>query len=172
MILLSWNCRGLGNPRTVQDLCQLVKNKQPSLLFLMETISKRQKLERLRIRLGFEGMFAVDPVGRSGGLVLFWKEDSGLEIQNYSRRHINAVINDRAFGQQWKFTGFYGNPNPAKREESWALLRDLQQFSPQPWLCVGDFNEITEQHEKEGENVRRESQMEKFWKAIDKLCTV
>jgi hypothetical protein len=80
MILLSWNCRGLGNPRTVRDLCHLVKTKQPSLLFLMETISERQKLERLWVQLGFVGMFAMDPVGRSGGLALFWKEDTGLEI--------------------------------------------------------------------------------------------
>jgi hypothetical protein len=68
--------------------------------------------------------------------------------------------------RNWKFTGFYGNPNPSKRGESWDLLRHLKHFFPQPWLCVGDFNEITEQHEKEGANVRKKSQMEKFREAI------
>jgi hypothetical protein len=92
MILLSWNCRGLGNLRTIQDLCQLVKDKKPSFLFLMETVSKKHKLERLRARLGFKGMFTVHPVGWNGGLALFWKEGMGLKIQNYFWRHINAVI--------------------------------------------------------------------------------
>jgi hypothetical protein len=34
----------------------------------------------------------VDSVGRSGGLALFWKEEFCVTIQNYSRRHINAII--------------------------------------------------------------------------------
>jgi hypothetical protein len=29
MILLSWNCRGLGNPQTVRELRRMVKNKHP-----------------------------------------------------------------------------------------------------------------------------------------------
>lgn len=36
MSILSWNCRGLGNPRSVRDLHLLVKEKRPNLLFLME----------------------------------------------------------------------------------------------------------------------------------------
>jgi hypothetical protein len=58
----------------------------------METVSKKHKLKRLRARLGFKGMFTVDLVGRSGGLALFWKEGTGLKIQNYFWRHIHAVI--------------------------------------------------------------------------------
>ena len=37
MNLLSWNCRGLGNPRIVRDLHHMVKEKKPTLVFLMET---------------------------------------------------------------------------------------------------------------------------------------
>jgi hypothetical protein len=32
MILLSWNYRWLGNPRTIQALHQLVKEKRPSIV--------------------------------------------------------------------------------------------------------------------------------------------
>ena len=34
----------------------------------------------------------VDYVGRSEGLTLFWNDGFEVEIQNYSKRHINAVI--------------------------------------------------------------------------------
>jgi hypothetical protein len=51
-------------------------------------------------------------------------------------------------------------------------MRHLKQFSPRPLLCVGDFNKIIEQNEKEGANLHKESQMEKFWEAIENgyLC--
>jgi hypothetical protein len=55
MILLSWNCRGLGNPWAVRELCHLVKTKKPTLLFLMETKSRKNKMEGIRIKIGFEG---------------------------------------------------------------------------------------------------------------------
>jgi len=50
----------------------------------------------------------------------------------------------------WHFTGFYGNPNTAKRLESWAKLKYLKGVSALPWLTIRDFNEITSSLEKEG----------------------
>jgi exonuclease III len=167
MSLISWNCRGLGNPRTVRDLDQMVKEKKPSFLFLMETISDKRRMERLRVKLGFAGLFAIDPVWRSGGLALLWREGKELEIQNYSRRHINAIVKRSDDGPKWKLTCFYGDPDSAKRKESWALLKHLKTFSPEAWLCVGDFNEITHQDEKTGEARRREGLMTDFRSALE-----
>jgi hypothetical protein len=58
----------------------------------METKSSKFAMEFVHVRLGFEGLFVVDPVGRSRGLALLWKEKNEVEIQNHTRRHINAVI--------------------------------------------------------------------------------
>ena len=44
---------------------------------------------------------------------------------------------------EWMFTGFYGEPNTQKRHEAWAKLRTSKNRSVSPWLCVGDYNEIT-----------------------------
>jgi hypothetical protein len=74
MILINWNCRGLGNPKAIRDVRLLVKEKQPNILFL-------------RTKMGFYGVFLVDSVGRSGGLALFWDKESELSISNFSRRH-------------------------------------------------------------------------------------
>jgi hypothetical protein len=144
MSLLSWNCRGLGNPRTVHALCHLVKEKRTRFLFLMETKICKQRMQVIRNKLGFEGLLAVDPVGLSGGIALLWKEDCEVSIQNYSRRHINAAITLGGSGPPWKLTGFYGHPDRAFRDDSWHLLVHLKSLDPSPWLCVGDFNEITD----------------------------
>jgi exonuclease III len=66
MNALSLNCQGLGNPWTVHGLCQLVKEKRPSLVFLMETKLSASKFERVRVAAGFQSAFVVDSVGRSG----------------------------------------------------------------------------------------------------------
>jgi exonuclease III len=66
MSFLSWNCRGLGNPWVVRDLHQMVKEKRPNLVFLMETKLHNKNLDFLRIRLKFNHMFMVDSVGKSG----------------------------------------------------------------------------------------------------------
>jgi exonuclease III len=167
MSLLSWNCQGLGNPGAVRDLCQLMKEKKPKILFLMETKCRKDRMEVLRVKIGFEGMFVVDPVGRSGGLALCWKDKDLVEIQNFSRRHINAVIRPSVGENGWKFTGFYGHPVWTKRHESWSLLRHLNDYLPQAWLCVGDFNEITNQTEKVGTTLRREGQMAQFREVLE-----
>jgi hypothetical protein len=150
----------------------MVKEKKPNILFLIETISRKKRLEWLRVKLGFNGVFVVDPVGRSGGLALFWKDEVQLEIQNYTRWHINVVVKLQDGRSSWKFTGFYGHPNSAKRKESWELLNHLKLYYPQAWLFAGDFNEITHQYEKYGGVLRREGQMEEFRTVLEdcNLC--
>lgn len=60
MNVLSWNCRGLGNPRAIQFLMGLVGQKKPCFVFLCETRCNNVRVEVLRKLLGFEGAFAVD----------------------------------------------------------------------------------------------------------------
>jgi hypothetical protein len=145
----------------------MVQEKKPNFVFLIETLSKHKYMEKIRCKLGFEGLFVVNPVGRSGSLALLWKGNFFLEIFNYSRHRINAIIRIEDGSPGWKFTGFYGNPNNAKRSESWDLLRLLKSFQPTAWLCAGDFNEIIEQKEKEGAVLRRNSQMNNFRMALE-----
>jgi exonuclease III len=172
MSFLSWNCRGLGNPRAIRDLHQMVKEKGPSMVFLMETKICNKDMDFLRIKLKFDYIFVVNSVGRSGGLIILWKDDIKIDIQNYSRRHINAIISRGRDGTEWKFFGIYGNPETAKRKETWALMRHLATFSPKPWLCMGDFNEIINLSEKWGAITRANGQMEAFRRTLEdcQLC--
>ncbi|PNT68763.1 hypothetical protein BRADI_3g44981v3 [Brachypodium distachyon] len=74
MYCLSWNCRGVGNPRTVCDLLALTQASHPELFFLCETRQPKEKVRRLRNILGLKGFEGVSSDGRSGGLALFWHE--------------------------------------------------------------------------------------------------
>jgi endonuclease/exonuclease/phosphatase family metal-dependent hydrolase len=96
-----------------------------------------------------------------------WKAKNNIQVQNYSRRHINAIVKNGNNSKEWKFTGFYGNPEAANRSESWSLLRFLSSMAPEPWLCVGDFNEIVSLSEKSSSSYRSPSQMQAFKKALE-----
>lgn len=67
----------------------------------------------------------VHKTSKAGGLVLFWKENFKLDVQNFSKYHINAKINQNT-NEEWRFTSFYGEPDTNKRHESWNRLRRLK----------------------------------------------
>jgi hypothetical protein len=112
-------------PRTWEPLDSLrtsAKDKKSNIVFLMETKLHAIKMEKVRIQLGFEHMFAVGCVDKGGGLALFWMTDSGVEIQNYCHRHINANVCPSPTNLQWKLTYFYGHLDPSKGPKAWSLL--------------------------------------------------
>ena len=59
MSTISWNCRGLGKPRTVLVLKDLVFQKKLNFIFLIETLSKKDIIERLKLTLGYEEAIVV-----------------------------------------------------------------------------------------------------------------
>ena len=59
MRCISWNCRGLGNSWSIQNLREIIRSQRPSLIFLIETLVNDEKIEQLRIQLGFDGKFVV-----------------------------------------------------------------------------------------------------------------
>ena len=140
----------------------MVKQKKPAMVFLMETKLRGDKMGFIRHKLGIPNMFVMDGIGRSGGLALLWDENVTLDIQNYSQRHVNGVVKLGMSGEQRKFTGFYGHPDPSKRHEAWALLKHLANFTPLPWVCIGDCNDILSHSEKWGGREKSDSQMQAF----------
>ena len=65
---------------------------KPNIVFLMETLSARPKLESLKKLLGYEGMFVVDCRGHSGDMALLWKERSWVSLLRYSRNFIDVQV--------------------------------------------------------------------------------
>ena len=166
MNLISWNCRGMGAPRAVQEMTKMVMKINPHVLFLIETKKKSTKMEWLRARWLFDNCFAVDSVGRGRGLALLWMNEVRLEVKSFSVQHIDANIKDCNGANVWRFTGYYGNPEVSQRCRSWDLLRQLKNQSSLPWFCAGDFNEIVADNEKIGGLLRPTRQMERFRQVI------
>ncbi|GAU10318.1 hypothetical protein TSUD_418940, partial [Trifolium subterraneum] len=149
MKILSWNCRGLSTPSAIPNLRNIAQGHQPDILFLSETLSKAQTMERVRVSLKFNSCLSVDVEGRSGGLSVMWRDTIKCRVMNYSRNFINLVVEDKEEGE-WRLTCYYGYPERGRRSQAWKLLRELRDMSDLPWCIIGDFNDLLSQEDKRG----------------------
>ncbi|KAK1398317.1 hypothetical protein POM88_008180 [Heracleum sosnowskyi] len=106
MTTLSWNCQGIGPPWKVRFLKDVISQERPNFVFLCETICKKEKMEFLRVKLGFEGMVVVEPQGRSGGLAFLWREKEQVNLLGLSQHHIDVGVSVEGLGE-WRITGIF-----------------------------------------------------------------
>jgi hypothetical protein len=92
MKALSLNCRGLGNPQTVNEFHEIVRKEGPNVVFLIETHLANNNLEWLRVRMRMRGCFGVEGHGQGGGLALLWDATMNVSVQSYSAYHIDAKV--------------------------------------------------------------------------------
>lgn len=92
MRLLSWNCQGLGPSLTENALEELKIHLDPSIVFLMETQNKHKKVDVVRKVMRFNNGRLVDPVGRAGGLALWWSDLVDVSIIEISKNVIDTFV--------------------------------------------------------------------------------
>nr|VDD42900.1 unnamed protein product [Brassica oleracea] len=114
-----------------------------------------QKPPNFMLEFGYDHLFTVDPVGRSGGLALFYMDASDV-IVNFSN---NRMIDIEAHmeGHKVFMTFVYGDLMIKYRENVWERLIRISSNRTGVWLLMGDFNEITSNLEKKGGKKRPDS---------------
>ena len=128
----------------------------------METKLNKDTAEKVCDQCNFHFSWVVPSEGKSGGLALFWREGLSVEVLDFDQSYIDTVVKGGVLSDWWHFTGFYGSPDTSRRDESWALLKRIRDRSSLLWLCIGDFNEIVCESEKEGGSSRLSRHMKNF----------
>lgn len=104
-------------------------------------------MQDFQIEFGYDHLFTIDPVGRSGGLALFYMDASSVDIK-FSNNRID--VEAQVEGHKVYITFVYGDPVVECREMVWERLLRLNATRQGPWLLLGDFNEIISNEEKKG----------------------
>ena len=67
-----------------------------------------KRAQDLMWKFGFMNAFGVKAVALSGGLCLYWNNDSKVSLKSFSKSHIDVLIHNDVLGEvEWRFTGFY-----------------------------------------------------------------
>jgi exonuclease III len=97
MKILSWNCQGSGNPRTVRALKKLIATQKPDIIFLMET---KQISSNKLFLASYRDNYNIKIIdcsttggGRAGGLALMWNNcNLDVNIISYDLNYIDFPI--------------------------------------------------------------------------------
>ncbi|KAL9667454.1 hypothetical protein QQ045_001813 [Rhodiola kirilowii] len=85
--------------------------------------------------------------------------DSDIILSSAEAAHIDVRVRSDS---EFFLTLFYGSPRCNERKASWDLLRRLRKDGGEPWVVMGDFNEILFSWEMESKRNRQAWQMRNF----------
>jgi exonuclease III len=142
MKLLSWNCKGLGNPRTVRALKKLIANNHPDIIFLMDT-----KLNNIPAR--FKDKFAASYSfysidcssnwgrGKSGGIILLRDPCiCNIDIIDIDFNYVDVIVTNCSDSMQWRVTGVYGYP---QHQNKHLTCRLMNTYLTHTLITIGSF---------------------------------
>ncbi|XP_019179618.1 PREDICTED: uncharacterized protein LOC109174845 [Ipomoea nil] len=116
-------------------------------------------------KLGFSSSFMVDSIGFAGGLLLVWnKERVPLSVVGHNSQTIHALVN-RWDGKRIRFSFAYVRPNLRAKEVFWNECRSYSSSFQDPWIMLGDFNDITGHSDQWGSGDIVSSAVDRFLEA-------
>lgn len=65
----------------------------------------------------------MDCIGQSHGLCILWMEPLIVSVNSFSQGYIDCTVRER--DKNWRFSGFYGNPDVSLINQYWDLMRCL-----------------------------------------------
>lgn len=147
--LVSWNCRGLSNPRTMDRIKDLMRSYKPDFICLLETKLSSHRIHSFCVKFNRSWAWAAIPsLGLSGGILVLWKKAIGLVTPVASSRlALHLVITSDNIS--WILTSIYNSQALSHQKRLWRTLSRFSALSL-PWLLNGDFNAILNQNEHFG----------------------
>lgn len=171
MRLLAWNCRGLGGPSTISQLTEAVNSYLLDITFISETKQHHKFIftvcKRLKCRDNWD---VVDPVGKRGGMLIFWKDSVQISQIIKTDFCIEVEVAGDVFEGKCWVVFIYASVEDSKRRLQWEYLKSRKNAWGTRWAVGGDFNDILRQEDKQGGIKRLENSFVPFRTFVRDMC--
>lgn len=139
--ILSWNVRGAANTKGKRHVRELIRKYHSSLFVLMETHVQFDSMKRFWCQQGYEVVAIEEAIGHSSGLWVL-SSDNRISISILESNAQAVTICIKCGRAKWVCSLVYASPTPSTRDQFWLYLEDLRGRIMDPWLLLGDFNEV------------------------------
>ncbi|KAL5563120.1 hypothetical protein UlMin_032867 [Ulmus minor] len=142
MIVLAWNCRGMGQPSAIRELRALVRSSNPDCMLLMEAKVNSGTMASILHNLHFLNHVYVPPVGLSGGFCVAWRDGIEMEPVTMNKHIISCLVFSSPGSAPWLFSAVYGPNSSMEKRLFWDNIHLQTKCFSGAWLIMGDFNTI------------------------------
>lgn len=159
MQLVSWNCRGLGNPTKIEAIKHLLKMESKDILMLQETkIEGEILLNTSNTKWKFDSGKVVSARGSARGIGTFWSKNSFSLEKSFETQHwIYTELRHTASNLILALFNMYVPVHYDEKKECWKTLSDvLERLNPMNIVIGGDLNIILDPKEKRGGTFSRD----------------
>jgi ribonuclease HI/exonuclease III len=153
MKIVSWNCRGLGNPTKIEAVKDLMKVEPADILMLQETkIEGEALLEISKHKWQKNTGKAISARGTSGGIATLWKAEQFSLVNSYNTQHWSFTeLKHTASKLTIALFNLYVPTLHNEKKDCWKTLNEfLEQNSPSNIIIAGDLNLVMNGKEKRG----------------------
>ena len=153
MQIVSWNCKGLGNPLKAEVVKDLLKMETTDILLLQEKKIKEDSLLSLsQAKWKKNSGKVVSARGTLGGLSTLWSEVmSQLKISFATQHWIYTDLLHLPSKISLALFSLYVPVNFLEKKDCWNSFLDfLEIYAPQNIILAVDLNITLDPHEKKG----------------------
>ncbi|KAL5575727.1 hypothetical protein UlMin_017426 [Ulmus minor] len=142
MIVLAWNCRGMGQPSAIRELRALVRSSNPDCIMLMEAKVNSGTMVSILHNLHFLNHVYVPPVGLSGGFCVAWRDGIDMEPVTMNKHIMSFLVFSSPGSAPWLLSAVYGPNSSVEKRLFWDNIHLQTNCFLGAWLIIGDFNTI------------------------------
>ncbi|GFS32294.1 hypothetical protein Acr_00g0021820 [Actinidia rufa] len=144
MIISSWNIRGLNSPLKQNGVLKHLRKAKPAIIGLIETKLNKQSLDSFaKNKLWNWKMvdnFCHHPNGR---ILVIWNEELvALDTLETSDQAIHSQATCKSSGITFSISFIYAFNSSAGRRSLWENLCRFSSAHHNPWILLGDFNNV------------------------------
>ncbi|KAI9084388.1 hypothetical protein K1719_033730 [Acacia pycnantha] len=159
--VLVWNCRGAASKGFAAVLRDTKRRYRLDMVVILEPRVSGNVASNVIKNWGFKYSIRREAVGFSGGIWILWNlDDLKVDVRAMNDQFIHCKLFAR--DESMLFTAVYAYPNPQRRNMIWGELESIAGEVAEPWLLVGDFNEIRSPLEQRGGGRINEVRCKKF----------